>query len=203
MSCSGRASTWISASVGIEVCGLFGIGEERDRLARAGEDQVLRPGHRLDRDIDDVGHALHRQASLAARHPGVGALRDDAAAGGGLDAVRQRQPFLVQRDAAQQQHHAGAAAAQDVGGLLDLVRRGRCGVGSTRQRLGDDAARRSRTCRTAGSAWRSAPARSSTPAPRPRHRAPTVRTSIEVRTQPDTPRAQPSVSAVSGGSSGR
>ncbi len=32
---------------------------------------------------------------------------------------------------------------------------------------------------------------------------PTVFTSIAVRTQPETPRAQPSVSAVSGASSGR
>ena len=32
-------------------------------------------------------------------------------------------PSSMQRDAAQQQHDAGAAAAQAVGGFLDLVRR--------------------------------------------------------------------------------
>ena len=83
---------------------------------------MLGSGHRLDGDIDDVGHSVHRQSALAARHPGVGALRDDAAAGGGWMRCASARPFSCSA-AAEQQHHAGAAAAQRIGGFLDLVRR--------------------------------------------------------------------------------
>ena len=100
---------------------LVGVGEERHRLARAGQDHVLGAGQRLDRLVHDIGHPLHRQTPLPPRDLGVGALGEHPAVGSGLDTVRGVEAFLGQASTAEKQDDAGPAATEDGNGLVDLI----------------------------------------------------------------------------------
>ena len=181
--------------------GLAGIGEEADRRHRADEDQVLDAGEGGHRLVDRIRHPLDRRPSRAALDPPVAGLRQHPGTSGLGDPPRhaQRAPRVTRG------RRAAGPWARPSGAPVPRPRR----RGATRSAPGSPAAasppRRPRpsTCPTAGSAWPCRQGPCGPPARRPPHPRPPSPHAPPVRTQHDTPRANPSVSAVSGASSGR
>ena len=186
---------------GTEVPGLSGIGEEGHRLARADQDHLPRARQRLDR-----GRPRHREPDRPAPAPARARAGRSSLA---PSAARRWRRRCDGRARAPRLDTALPPSISTVGSprrrmraaLLDLRR-----VGARRrrdrQRLGDDAAfvpgRVGRQDQRGDLARIGA---------RRLHRDRRIgadgRARSRVRTQAETPRAQPSVSAVSGASSGR
>ena len=157
-----------------------------------------RPRQCLHRDIDHVGNAVHRHAAAAARDARVGTLRDQPRAGGGGDAMRVLQCIGAHGLAAEHDQRR-LAAAQDLGGIARSAPGSDCGFGGTgtgsaitppsSQDVSDG-----RISVAIWPGWVRAACTATAAS------APTVADEEAVRTQAEAPRAQPSVSAVSGAS---
>ena len=84
------------------------VGEERDRLGRAGEDERRCVAQRVRRGLGEVLEALDRGQPSAALHPRGERLAHEATAGRGRDAPGRRHAGLrAERVAAEEQHAAG------------------------------------------------------------------------------------------------
>ena len=180
--------------------GLVGVGEEADRGLRVHQDDVLEARQRLDGDVGDVGDALDRHPAAAAGDAGVGALGEDLGAGGLEDAVGQALAFLAQGGAAEQeedvpplpQDAGGGADRVGVGGLAGGTGSGSAGMPPSSQEASEGRTRVAMPPGAVRAAWTAMAAS-----------RPTSCARVVVRTQAETGRAQPSVSAVSGASKGR
>ena len=98
-----------------------GVGEERDRGTRPGEDQVTRPLELRGRVFGQVGEPLYGGEAGAAFLPGRERLTEQPCAGGDRDAARRVQGRLAHAGPAEQDGARLTAAQGSRGGPGDLI----------------------------------------------------------------------------------